>query len=135
MRYCQILISLSGLSFALYGLYCLVEPQALASALGVEQPSVALLSEVHAMYGGLQLWLGLLLLYLTWYKGWLHGAMAVYLSAILALVLPRSIVALSSGSYGDPYVQMALIFEWSTVLLLLIGSWLLRRERHQASIS
>ena len=131
MRYCQVLLGLSGAAFLAYGVYCLFNPVALAASLGAP-PSPALLSEMRAVYGGLQIWAGLLLLYVLWRPQWLHGAMHAYLLVILALVLPRSVGTLVDDSLGNAYVLSALAFEWGTVALLSLGLWLLRRERRAA---
>ena len=134
MRYCQILILISGVAFTLYGLYCLFNPtQLAANAFAIDEASAALRSELYAVYGGLQIWAGVLLLVPLWQSQWLQKTMFFYLTAFLAMVLPRTAGAVIDGNLGDSYVSGALLFEWGTVVAFSFGLWLLRRSEIASS--
>ena len=56
----RIFLRLSALLWVLYGLYCFVEPSQLAEAAGVAASTTTGTIELRAMYGGLQVAIGLL---------------------------------------------------------------------------
>src|SRR3972149_52498 len=60
MLFARLILIVTGLAFASYGFACLVSPPLVAQYSGMELPTVSAITEVVAMYGGLQLGVGLL---------------------------------------------------------------------------
>lgn len=62
MKYAKFFIAISGMIFACYGGYLIVYPELLISIANFSIPEDTALTELRAMYGGLQLGLGLFML-------------------------------------------------------------------------
>ena len=117
----------TGVIFAVYGAYCLYNPGFLASTLlpGGE-PSPALQSELRAMYGGLQLAFGLILLgFLP--KLRLRWGLWILVLTFLGLAAARTVGVVLDGGGSDDYVKSVLIYEWGTLILALLSLLLLPR--------
>ena len=63
MLYSRIVLTANGALFALYGLFLLWQPAYLSGTLGIAEPGAVALTEFRAMYGGLEIALGGLLVW------------------------------------------------------------------------
>jgi hypothetical protein len=123
----RIFLFLSVLVWLPYGIYCFLQPGALAESAGVAFTSDTGNVEIRAMYGGLQAAIGALAL-----AGLLRPALArTAMVALLALALglggSRVLAAVMVGDWSQ-YTIGALIFEWITVGAAAV---LLRRTQAQ----
>jgi hypothetical protein len=110
-----------------YGLFCLAQPEFLRGAAGVATESPTALTEIRAMYGGLQAALGLLAL-----AGLLDArregtALAVLGALCGGLFTARVIGVLVDGGVSS-YTAFALVFEGGSTL----AATLLLRSRASA---
>ncbi len=62
MKFAKAFIAITGLMFALYGAYLIVDPKQLVEIANFSIPENTALTELRAMYGGLQLAMGLFML-------------------------------------------------------------------------
>ncbi len=128
MLFARLILLVNGLFFAGYGAFCLYSPDYLAAIFvpGAE-PSAALQSELRAMYGGLQLAFGLILLgFLP--KTRMRWGLWVLIITILGLAAARTVGAVVDDNMADPYVRQALMYEWGTLVISIIGLWCLPRR-------
>jgi hypothetical protein len=125
----RVFLSLSALLWVLYGLYCFAEPTQLAEAAGVGASTTTGTIELRAMYGGLQVAIGLLagaavlmprlrpaaLLTLAFLCGGLG------LARLCATVLAAEVSAYTGGALGFELFSAG------------VSIWLLRSGRAQPS--
>jgi hypothetical protein len=108
----------SAIGWIGYGLYCLMQPTALAAIAGVASTTTTGLIELRAMYGGVQTAVGVFtligILNARWRPGVLLGLACVY----FGLCTARTGSALMAGEWSQ-YTVGALAFEWTSALLAL----------------
>lgn len=109
----QIFLGLSAVVWLPYALLCLLNPDFLAGAAGVSTTSPTGLSEVRAMYGGLQAGIGILALLGAARPGFTRPALLMLLCLASGLGLARMAGVIVDGSLSG-YTVGALIFEGVT---------------------
>lgn len=119
----RIFLALSAVLWLPYGVQCLLDPSVLAAAAGVTATSATGTTELRAMYGGLQIALGLLAL-----AGAVRPALAQHALVALGVVsaglgIARLGAAVISGEFAS-YTLMALALEFT---LLAVSCALLLR--------
>ena len=127
----RLFLGLQVILFIPYGLYCLVAPESLAGGAGVTATSVTGTIELQAMYGGLQVAVGVMCLVALLRR----ELEAVALHALLFIFAGLAVVRVSLGlMHGDfsAYTLFAMIFE-SACLLFLCWYLLLSGNRLPAS--
>lgn len=113
-----------GLVFFPYGLYCFVAPQFLAGAAGLVGTTPTGVNEIRAMYGGLQMGFGLLLLAGRYDTRLTMAGLAAVGFVMPALALTR-LLGLALGGDLSGYTVGALIFEIGSSVIAVP---LLRRQ-------
>jgi len=127
MLFSRILLGLTGVAFAGYGVYCAYDLDMIVRLTGIAFRSPSAAVESRAMYGGLQTGLGLLFL-----NSAVNPRMTAYGLVAMVFVLGGLAVgrALGISIDGlDDYNQGAVIFEGTSALLAAVAIWLERRAR------
>jgi hypothetical protein len=93
-----------------YGLYCFLDPGALRSLAGVVASTPTAMTELRAMYGGLQSAIGALALVAT-VRPHLERPALVMLAALLAGLAAARLVGLVLDGSWSSYTAMGLVFE------------------------
>ena len=119
----NIFLGFSALAWLPYGLFCFLRPGYLAEAAGVAATTVTGTVELQAMYGGLQIALGVLAL-----VGLLRPRVGDHALAALAFVcgglgLSRFLGTIAAHELSA-YTAVALVFEWTSAAFAV---WLLSR--------
>jgi len=127
MLFSRILLGLTGLAFAGYGIYCAYDLDMIVRLTGLafRMPSAAV--ESRAMYGGLQTGIGLLFL-----NSALNSRLTAYGLVAMLFVMGGLAVgrALGISIDGlDDYNQGAVIYEGTSALLAAVAIWRERRAR------
>jgi len=121
----RLFLGLQALLFISYGIYCLVNPQAMAAGAGLSTTSITGVIELQTMYGGLQVAVGAMCL-----LGLLRKQYeAVALHALLFIFAGLAVVRVSLGLiHGDlsGYTLFAMLYE-AACLAFLCWHLLLRR--------
>ena len=93
-----------------YGLYCFLDPNALRALAGVTATSPTALTELRAMYGGLQAAIGALTLTATVRPRLERPALIMLASLLPGLASARLLGLVLDGSWSS-YTAMGLAFE------------------------
>lgn len=123
----KLFLGFIGIIFASYGGYLLIEPQVLVNMLDIGD-SVPMKVEIRAMYGGLQLGIGLLILW-AMMRTELEQQMAfaTLIACFGGLAIGRAVGILVDGS--DSYNLSVFIFESASLLISVYGYFKLKRQR------
>ena len=97
MVFSRIILAFTGCIFAVYGLMCLVDPATPAGYAGMELAQASASTEVIAMYGGLQIGLGALLVAWAWRPHLVVPALVVTLFCVGGLALGRASGLMRNG--------------------------------------
>lgn len=127
MVFSRIVLAFTGCMFAVYGLMCLVDPAAPAGYAGFELAQASGSTEVIAMYGGLQIGLGALLVAWAWRPHLVVPALVVILFCVGGLALGRVTGLVRNGT--DAYNLGAVGFEITTTIFAAIALQMERRYR------
>ena len=120
----RLFLALSAALWLLYGAYCLLVPGSLVEAAGVVATTATATTELRAMYGGLQIAIGVLAL-LGCLRGSLTRTALIALATLAAGLGSARLFGLwLDGGYAS-YTGIALGFEWFTA----IASFSLLRRR------
>lgn len=127
MLFSRILLGLTGLAFAGYGIYCAYDLDMIVRLTGLafRMPSAAV--ESLAMYGGLQTGIGLLFLNSALNPRLTAYGLVAMLFVMGSLAVGRALGISIDGL--DDYNQGALVFEGTSALLAAVAIWLERRAR------
>lgn len=121
----RIFLAISTLIWLPYGVYCFVHPGYLGEAAGVISMTATGMTEIRAMYGGLQVGIGLLAL-----AGLLHDSFRSQALMMLAFLCGGLCSARIAGAVMDggfsSYTASALVFEVGSTVAAV---WLLRRTQ------
>ena len=101
-----------------YGLYCFLDPNALRAMAGVTATSPTALTELRAMYGGLQSAIGALSLAATVRHHLERPALIMLASLLPGLAAARRLGLVLDGSWSS-YTAMGLAFEISGSLVAI----------------
>jgi hypothetical protein len=117
----KLFLGLSALIWFPYGLYCFFAPTALAGSAGVTFSTPTGVTELRAMYGGLQAALGLLAFAGMQRVSLRRPALVTLLTVTAGLGSARLLGALSDGAWSG-YTLLGLGFEigsfaWAAALL------------------
>lgn len=122
----KIILWISALAFTGYGLVCLVAPTIPAEFAGIELGNGDAYAEIGAMYGGLQLGLGIFCLLAARSPALYRAGLILLVIGIGALALARLLSAITAPDTLTSYTYGALIYELVTASLAAVA---LRRAR------
>jgi hypothetical protein len=129
MTFGRIVLGITGLAFAGYGLVCLFVPTLVADYSGMLLPDASALTEVVAMYGGLQTGMGALFLFAALRPAHLREGLFVLTVLVGSLAFARSMGLMAHGA--TPYNLGAVVYELTTTALAVIA---LRMDAGQQAI-
>lgn len=121
----RIFLVIAGLMWVVYGAYLLAVPQALAPLAGVSATSVTGTIELRAMYGGLEIAVGLFCLIAAFLPGMLFSGLLMMGLASAGFGITRLLSAAYAGEFST-YTRQGLSLE---LPLMLISAWFLFRQR------
>lgn len=138
----QLLLGISGAIFAIYGVFCWLDPELPAEYAGLFIATHNGYAEMAAMYGGLQTGFGVVLIAAALIKHYRRAGLWLMLITIGTLAAARGSVALSdldssfqvaNSSLGIDMSSSFTAYTWGalgfeTLLTLLAATALLRRQ-------
>lgn len=110
MKSVKIYLFLSALSWLPYGLYCLFNPSLLTELAGITMTSATAVTEIRAMYGGVQIAVGVICLVALFNILMIRPALATMAFVLSGLAVSRAIGLVVDGSATE-YTIGALVFE------------------------
>jgi hypothetical protein len=116
-------LTFSAVVWLPYGLYCFINPEALAETAGVTATTATGTIELRAMYGGLQAAVGSLALAGSLRDAWQRAALMGLFFVCAGLGSARLLAAVSAGELSF-YTSLGLLFEWGSTAA---AAWLLTR--------
>lgn len=125
MWFSRLILALSGLVFGAYGVYCTANPYFAAEQIGYAMSNSSEVVEVMAMYGGLQIALGIIFLFCALKQQWIIPGLACVAICTLCLSSTRSLGISLHGA--DGYNLGALAYEAISAVLATIA-WQLERN-------
>jgi hypothetical protein len=117
---------ITGLQFALYGAYCVYDPQLVAKLTAMTASSKAL-TELTAMYGGMEIGFGLFLIAMALKRQTLEACMLAIVLCCGGLCSTRGLSIVLHG--GDDYNTPAVGYESLLFCLGLVGLLMVRKAR------
>ena len=118
MMIARIFLGLQAVLFIPYGIYCLVDPGMLAGSAGLTATTVTGTIELQAMYGGLQVAVGVMCVMGLLRQDCEFVALYALLFLFAGLAVVRVSLGLMRGDFSD-YTVIAMIFESASLLFLL----------------
>ncbi len=118
MMIARIFLGLQAVLFIPYGIYCLVDPGMLAGSAGLTATTVTGTIELQAMYGGLQVAVGMMCFMGLLRQDCEFVALYALLFLFAGLAVVRVSLGLMRGDFSD-YTVIAMIFESASLLFLL----------------
>lgn len=122
----RILLFVLAAGWVPFGLYCFLFPEALTGISGIQATQAAAVTELRAMYGGVQIAVGLSALLGGLRLLALDKALLVQIVALGGLGVARLGGALITGD-ASAYTLGALGFEWVTLALCVAAMRTVRR--------
>jgi hypothetical protein len=119
MMFARVVLGLTGLMFAAYGLACLFVPSLPAGYSGMALPNASAVTEVVAMYGGLQAAMGVLFLYCTVRTEHLRAGLVAMVALVGGLALSRAFGLVVHGA--SEYNLGAVVYETTTTVLGVVA--------------
>jgi uncharacterized membrane protein HdeD (DUF308 family) len=114
----RVFLAFQAILFIPYGLYCLLQPQMLADSAGLAATTITGTIELQAMYGGLQISVGVLCA-LAVFRSQLRRTALIALLFIFAGLAPvRVALGLTQGDFSF-YTYFAMIFEALSLVFLI----------------
>ncbi|MAR90334.1 MAG: DUF4345 domain-containing protein [Pseudomonadota bacterium] len=101
---------LNAVAWLFYGIYCLLQPALLTELTGMQITTPTAVTEVRAMYGGVQMAIGVVCLLALFNPGLLRPALVMLTFVMAGLALARTLGLLLDGSTTG-YVLGAIAFE------------------------
>lgn len=127
----KIFLILTGALFLGFGAYYMVTPEVLAEMAGVTATSATGVVELQAMYGGLQIAVGVIALLAAFSAVWQRAGLLAVLIVYAGLGLVRLASAAVASEFSN-YVVTAVAFE----LICAAIAWLLwRREARSPALA
>jgi hypothetical protein len=120
----RIFLAVMAIVWLPYGLYCFLDPTALRSMAGVTAGTPTGMTELRAMYGGLQSAVGALALLATVRRDLERPALVMLATLLPGLAAARLLGLALDGSWSS-YTAMGLAFEIPGSLI----AWALLRRR------
>ena len=121
----RIVLALSALIWLPYGIFCFLQPGALAQSAQVVATGPTGTVELRAMYGGLQAAIGVLCALAIFRPTLERPALVLLISVFAGLGIARLLGGLIAGEFST-YNVGALIFEWGGAALCI---WILPRSK------
>ena len=124
--FAQMFIGVLGLIFAIYGVACFIQPTMLEGIAGIVAVNEVASSELRAMYGGVQLGVGMFYCFAAVLKHHLKSALLLHVVLFAAVVLTRGVgIILDNGAWlpfaTNSYNAMALwLFELPVLVVGLV---------------
>ncbi|HBG31211.1 DUF4345 family protein [Candidatus Macondimonas diazotrophica] len=115
----RLILLITGAVFAGFSLLCLLYPDLLTRMTGILAPTLTSQIELQAVYGGLQLGLGVLLLICGIVPKWSRLGTWVLVAMVGGLALARG-AGVAAHGWDSFYTGSALIYESLTALLGLL---------------
>lgn len=122
----RFVLIVTGLAFAGYGAWCAADPGVVARFTGFGLDAPAGKVESLAMYGGLQIGVGVFLLWAGFRQAWTVPALTVVALTMGGLVLARTLGMSMHGMVGEH--PGAAIYEGVTALVAIVALVLLHRR-------
>ncbi len=119
MMWIRVFLFFLALVWTPYGFYCLFNPEALAEFAGLQAGSLTAQTEVRAMYGGLQIAIGLSALLGFFRVVYVDKVLFTQLVIVSGLATSRLAAAALAGDWSG-YTIGALIFEWTTLVFCVL---------------
>jgi hypothetical protein len=120
VRLARIALLVNGVLFASYGLLCLVMPETLTGAATLGLTTTVASIEVRAMYGGLELALGVLFLLAASRPTLLEAGLITGVTIFSGLGLARLLGIVLDGGPGT-YNIVAVIYELTAAAVMLVA--------------
>lgn len=127
MLFSRILLGLTGIAFAGYGVYCAYDLASIVGLTGLEFRSPSGAVESRAMYGGLQTGLGLLFVNSAVNTRMTPYGLVAMIFVLGGLAAGRALGISIDGN--DDYNQGALLYEGISALLAVVAIWRERQAR------
>lgn len=124
----RVFLALQTLIWLPYGILCFFAPDFPANSAGLSATSATATTELRAMYGGLQLGIGVLTALAFVRPPLRRPALVLLLVAGTGLGVARLLGALLDGGFSA-YTNGAIVFELATAGF---AAWLLQREKASA---
>lgn len=121
----KFVLLLIGLMFAGFGVWFLLDPAALLTALGLADSNTTALIEVRAFYGGFEITFGLFLCAAAFKREWQTAALALAVLTSAGITIGR-FAGIGLDGYDERMLIFAL-FEAGMTLLAAIAFWGSRR--------
>ena len=116
----RIVLLVTGVVFGAFGLLCLLYPDLLTRLTGITSPTLAGQIELQAVYGGLQIGFGVLLLACAILPRWSGAGIWVVVALVGGLALGRG-AGVAAHGWESIYTSFSLIYESLTSLTALIA--------------
>lgn len=101
--FAQIFIGVLGLIFAAYGAACFINPALLESMAGILSTNSTASTEIRAMYGGVQIGIGMFYCFTAVLKHHLKTTVLLHTVLFSAVVLTRSLGIFLDGGSWSPF--------------------------------
>lgn len=127
----KVILWITGLAFAGYGIACGLSPDFVAETVGYAYNNADARIEAAAMYGGLQFGFGAFCIVAALQpRFYVAGLLSIAL-LMGGLVLVRSLTLIGHADAAGTYSYIAVVYEWITVVLCVIA---LARQRVGARV-
>jgi hypothetical protein len=118
----RIVLLVTGVVFGAFGLLCLLYPDLLTRLTGITSPTLTGQIELQAVYGGLQIGLGVLLLACAILPRGSGAGIGVVVALVRGLALGRG-AGVAAYGWDSIYTSFSLIYESLTSLTALIAAF------------
>ena len=115
----RLVLLLTGIVFGGFGLLCLLYPELPATITGIGLPTPTAQIEAQAVYGGLQIGMGILLLFCAFVPKWSVIGTWIVVAQVGGLALARG-AGVANHGWDSVYTTLALLYEASTSLGALL---------------
>lgn len=118
----RIVLLVTGVVFSGFGLLCLLYPELLTRLTGITSPTLTGQIELQAVYGGLQIGFGVLLLACAILPRWSGAGIWVVVALVGGLALGRG-AGVAAYGWESIYTSFSLIYESLTSLTALVAAF------------
>lgn len=118
----RIVLLVTGVVFSGFGLLCVLYPDLLTRLTGIASPTLTGQIELQAVYGGLQIGFGVLLLACAIQPHWSGAGIWVIVALVGGLALGRG-AGVATYGWESIYTSLSLIYEALTSLTALVAAF------------
>lgn len=118
----RMVLLVTGMVFGGFGLLCLLYPDLLTRLTGIAPTTLTGQIELQAVYGGLQIGLGTLLLACAILPRWSHAGTWIIVALVGGLALGRG-AGVAAHGWESLYTSLSLIYESLTSLTALVAAF------------